>query len=172
MVSNTTLPFGRLLTSVDQLINPTHQIGHCNFLGSFTAERTMAQAAWLPALLFIPSSDSGSWCHNFQIVFLYFCVCSSYLFTNPLSANPTNRTNTLKQFVGILPMNCFTVFEHFVELALKGLICVFFFFFLINLWSYRNKGFVFYHLSFNFSQFSHILYTNFFFFFYKKDRIL
>ena len=30
-------------------------------------------------------------------------------------------SNTLKQFVGNLPMNCLSVFDHFVGLALKGL---------------------------------------------------
>ena len=40
---------------------------------------------------------------------------------NPLSANPTKWSNTLKQFVGNLPMNCLSVFDHFVRLALKGL---------------------------------------------------
>ena len=40
---------------------------------------------------------------------------------NPLSANPTKWSNTLKQFVGNLP-NCLSVFDHFVILALKGLI--------------------------------------------------
>ena len=40
---------------------------------------------------------------------------------NPLSANPTQWSNTLKQFVGSLPTNCFSVFDHFVKLALKGL---------------------------------------------------
>ena len=40
---------------------------------------------------------------------------------NPLSANPTKWSNTLKQFVSNLPMNCLTVFDHFVKLALKGL---------------------------------------------------
>ena len=40
---------------------------------------------------------------------------------NPLSANPTKWSNTLKQFVGNLPTNCLSVFDHFVELALKGL---------------------------------------------------
>ena len=40
---------------------------------------------------------------------------------NPLGANPTKLSNTLKQFVGRLPTNCLNVFEHFVELALKGL---------------------------------------------------
>ena len=40
---------------------------------------------------------------------------------NPLSANPTKWSNTLKQFVGILRTSCLSVFDHFVKLALKGL---------------------------------------------------
>ena len=40
---------------------------------------------------------------------------------NPLSANPIKWSNTLKQFVGNLPTNCLTLFDHFVGLALKGL---------------------------------------------------
>ena len=44
-----------------------------------------------------------------------------FLQINPLSANPTKWPNTLKQFVGKLPTNCLSVFDHFVELALKGL---------------------------------------------------
>ena len=40
---------------------------------------------------------------------------------NPLSANLTKWSNTLKHFVGILPTNCLSVFDHFVALALKGL---------------------------------------------------
>ena len=40
---------------------------------------------------------------------------------NPLSINPTKWPDTLKQFVGKLPMNCLSVFDHFVKLALKGL---------------------------------------------------
>ena len=40
---------------------------------------------------------------------------------NPLSANPTKWSNTLKQFVGKLPTNSLSVFDHFVILALKGL---------------------------------------------------
>ena len=39
---------------------------------------------------------------------------------NPLSANPTKWSNTLKQFVGNSPTNCLSVFDHFVKLALKG----------------------------------------------------
>ena len=38
-----------------------------------------------------------------------------------MSANPTKWSNTLKQFVGNLPTNCLSVFDHFVKLALKGL---------------------------------------------------
>ena len=41
---------------------------------------------------------------------------------NPLRDNPTKWSNTLKQFVGNLPTNCLSVFDHFVKLALKGLI--------------------------------------------------
>ena len=41
---------------------------------------------------------------------------------NPLSANFTKWSNTLKQFVSKLPTNCLSVFDHFVGLALKGLI--------------------------------------------------
>ena len=40
---------------------------------------------------------------------------------NPLSTNPTKWSNTLKQFVGNLPTNCLSVFDHFVTLARKGL---------------------------------------------------
>ena len=40
---------------------------------------------------------------------------------NPLSANPTKRLNTLKQFVGKLPTNFLSALDHFVGLALKGL---------------------------------------------------
>ena len=41
---------------------------------------------------------------------------------NPLSANPTKWSNTLKQFGENLPTNCLNVFDHFVKLALKRLI--------------------------------------------------
>ena len=43
---------------------------------------------------------------------------------DPLSANPTKWSNTLKQFVGNLPTNCLIVFDHFVKLVLKGLVCI------------------------------------------------
>ena len=43
------------------------------------------------------------------------------MYVNSLSVNLTKWSNTLKQFVGNLPTNCFSVFDHFVRLALKGL---------------------------------------------------
>ena len=48
--------------------------------------------------------------------------CSCQTFLNSLSANPTKWSNTLKQFVGNLPTNCLSVFDHFMNLALNGLI--------------------------------------------------
>ena len=52
---------------------------------------------------------------------LLFCWTFLNVDINPWSANPTKRSNTLKQFVGKLPTNCLNVFDHFVGLALKGL---------------------------------------------------
>ena len=44
------------------------------------------------------------------------------LLVNPLRANPTKWSNTLKQFDGkFFPTNCLNVFDRFVGLALKGL---------------------------------------------------
>ena len=40
---------------------------------------------------------------------------------NFLSASPTEWSNTLKQFVGKLLTNFLSVFDHFMELVLKGL---------------------------------------------------
>ena len=42
---------------------------------------------------------------------------SENLTINPLSANFTKWSNTLKQFDGNLPTNCLSVFGHFVGLA-------------------------------------------------------
>ena len=48
-------------------------------------------------------------------------MCERLLCLNPLSANFTKWSNTLKQFVSNLPTNCLSVFGHFVGLVLKGL---------------------------------------------------
>ena len=72
-------------------------------------------------------------CKNFWLYFnnfeksnscAKFFFCRSHwneLCVNSLSANPTKWSNTLKQFLGKLPTNCLSVFDHFVKLALKGL---------------------------------------------------
>ena len=39
---------------------------------------------------------------------------------NPLSANFTKWSNTLKKLLGNLRTNCLSVFDHFVRLAIKG----------------------------------------------------
>ena len=48
-------------------------------------------------------------------------MISGVAHVNPLSANITKWSNTLKQFVGKLPTNCLSVFDHFLVLAVKGL---------------------------------------------------
>ena len=40
---------------------------------------------------------------------------------NTLSTNFLKWSDTLKQLVAKLPTNCLSVFDHFVELTLKGL---------------------------------------------------
>ena len=48
---------------------------------------------------------------------MYFCFWNDFVsayIINLLSTNPTKWWNTLKQFVGKLPTNCFSVCDHFV----------------------------------------------------------
>ena len=54
----------------------------------------------------------------FQNDFRRTHYCANF---NPLSTNFTKWSNTLKQFVGKLPTNCLSVFDHFVGLGLNGL---------------------------------------------------
>ena len=54
-------------------------------------------------------------------LFLIFFVMRRLQF-NSLNANFTKWSSTLKKFVGNLPTNCLSVFDHFVGLLLKGLI--------------------------------------------------
>ena len=57
-----------------------------------------------------------------ELVFFFTIAMNDLLnFLNPLSANITKWSNTLKQFFGKLPANCLSVFDHFVILAFKGL---------------------------------------------------
>ena len=52
----------------------------------------------------------------------YWRALSSLPQYSPLTANPIKWSNTLKQFVGNLPTNCLSVFDHFVGLALKEIV--------------------------------------------------
>ena len=60
-------------------------------------------------------------CHSVKLLRNISLKPQSPADVNPLSANPTKWSNTLKQFVGNLPTNCLSVFDHFVKLAHKGL---------------------------------------------------
>ena len=52
-------------------------------------------------------------------------IAGIVLLFNPLSATPTKWSNTLKQFVGKLPANCLSVFDHFVDIGAKGLMWIY-----------------------------------------------
>ena len=53
-----------------------------------------------------------------RAIIIIFLLTFVLLLVNPLNAYPTN---TLKQFVDNLTVNCLSVFGHFVGLAIKGL---------------------------------------------------
>ena len=58
------------------------------------------------------------------IVFLSFLFTDVNFYANivnPLNANPEKLSNTLKQIVGNLSTICLSVFDHFMNLALKVL---------------------------------------------------
>ena len=61
-------------------------------------------------------------------------------FNNPLNANPEKWSNTLKQIVGNLPTICLSVFDHFMNLALKGLTRLITFFLLVLLHTISKIG--------------------------------
>ena len=58
---------------------------------------------------------------------IFFSRTFDLLLLNPLSANPTKWSNTLKTIRRQKPTNCLSVFDHFVGLALKGLTLVYMF---------------------------------------------
>ena len=82
-------------------------------------------------MLYCPSRDIfPKFFQNLFIIMTIKCTIHSissflslliFLFFNPLSANPTKSSDTLKQFVGNLPRNRLSVFGHFMVLALKRL---------------------------------------------------
>ena len=54
-------------------------------------------------------------------ILIFFSISIVKTCFSPLSAKITKWSNTLKQFVGNLPANCLSVFDHFVGLALNEL---------------------------------------------------
>ena len=57
---------------------------------------------------------------------IFLITFHSGMFINSVNANPTKWSNILKQFVGNLPTNCLSVFDHLVRSALqrvKSLFC-------------------------------------------------
>ena len=48
-------------------------------------------------------------------------ILEDFASLSTLSVNPTKWSKTFKQFVGNLPTNCLSAFDHFVILALKSL---------------------------------------------------
>ena len=67
------------------------------------------------------SSYETRWNNSYIRIALRFSKRLKTSDIKPLSTNPTKWWNTLKQFVGNLPSNCLSVFDHFVKLTLKGL---------------------------------------------------
>ena len=59
---------------------------------------------------------------NFETMHTELYMLVSTVNFSPLSATPPKWSNTLKQFVGKLPANCLSVFDHLVGFALKGLV--------------------------------------------------
>ena len=72
-------------------------------------------------VLVISKVSSISYIWSLSILFENIRETSSIKLANLLSVNPTKWAYTLKQFVGNLPTNCLSVFNHFVGLVLKGL---------------------------------------------------
>ena len=52
---------------------------------------------------------------------LKFKPANIYYAFNALNTNPGKWSNALKQFAANLPMNCLSVFDHFMGLTLKEL---------------------------------------------------
>ena len=66
---------------------------------------------------------TSSWYKKAKIA-LRMCLRNNKKMINPLSDNHTKWWNTRKQFVGNLSTSCLNVFDHFVKLALKGLMII------------------------------------------------
>ena len=63
----------------------------------------------------------SSWVFSFQIYIVNLVSGIIATATLNLWAQISQNGETLKQFIGKLPTNCLSVFDHFVGQALKGL---------------------------------------------------
>ena len=74
----------------------------------------------MQAIIFKSHSPTFNFNESFTM-YAWIHICKNQSCNvNPLRANPTKWPNTLKKFVGKLPTNCLSVFDHFEKLALKG----------------------------------------------------
>ena len=71
--------------------------------------------------------EHGNYYEHVEIIYFNYSKCFKSVTAttldlfNPLNANLTKWSNTLKQFVGNLATNCLSKFDHFVGLGIKGL---------------------------------------------------
>ena len=73
----------------------------------------------LSAVAFFVLDESYN-CFNSLSYGVTHSLCMHHII-NPLNANPEKWSNTLKQIVGNLPTICLSMFDHFMNLTLKGL---------------------------------------------------
>ena len=104
------------------------EAGIYTFQSILQEEALKLKKAWMKVLWTVLLPSMGSWKKGIVLKLPsrkaftdLFKLTFWPLFFNPLSANPTKWSNTLKQFVDKLPMNCLSMFDHFVKLVLKGL---------------------------------------------------
>ena len=68
-------------------------------------------------------SAGQKWLLKTDLISSFLCIFPlSHVSAIPLSTNLTKCSNTLKQFIGKFPTNCFSEFDHFVGLALIELL--------------------------------------------------
>ena len=72
------------------------------------------------------------------MIFIIYSFFSSII--NPLSANPTKWSDTLKQFVDCQRTNCLSVLDHFVGLTLKRLIHFRLMFYFYTPWKHQKTS--------------------------------
>ena len=88
----------------------TWDVGYCSEILKWVAKQSKTRVIWKTS--YIISNFCGQRSKEILAVMDFRNIC-----LNPLSANLTKWSNTLKQFLGKLPANCLGVFDHFVGLA-------------------------------------------------------